>query len=103
MKTKQQKTMTTGQVELMCEKFANQFWKNDGALFVKLEFVDNAEADNLFDSIKRSERGYYNRATTAGKFVVMSFGTEMEDTPMMSYFKIRAIVENYKVKSIKLF
>jgi hypothetical protein len=103
MKTKQQKTMTAGQVELMCEKFANQFWKNDGALFVKLELADNEEADNLFDMIKRSERGYYHRATTAGRFVVISFGVEMDDTPLISYFKIRSIVENYKVKSIKLF
>lgn len=103
MKTKQQKTMTTGQVEIMCEKFANQFWKNDGALFVKLELVDKAEADNLYDSLTRSEKGYYNRATTAGRFVVMSFVMEMEDTPMMCYFKTRSIVENYKVKSIKLF
>lgn len=98
MKTKQQKTMTATQVELILDKLTDARNKVDN-YFVKINLVDDSEAFNVYYDIKRSYSGSFMiPALQSGKSVVIPAGIEVHFT----YFKLRAIVENYKVVSIQV-
>lgn len=102
MATKQQKTMTAGQVELMFDKLQNASVKNNGEFFIKVNLINEDEAFNLYYDFTREWQGsFYKPACAVAKSVVLAFSIQ-NNTLMNFYFELRRLVENYKIVSIKV-
>lgn len=102
MKTKQQKSMTAGQVELMFDKLQNAFIKNDGEFFIKVNLISEDEAFNMYYDFAREYQGsFYKPACAVANSVVLAF-SKQNSTLMNFYFELRRLVENYKILNIKV-
>ena len=94
------KKVTIEQLGEMQERMINVFWKNDGAVFVKLTFKNNQDAWGFYIDKKREERNA--QITLAGKAVIIGYGKDYDYTPVTIYFDLQEAVNGYNIAKMNV-